>query len=103
MGFFGPSKKEIEQQRRYDAIKRGENPDAPPAQPAAPAAVSPTTPAPAGTMKTGVEAIVKPRVPDELKNYKKGGVIKCATGGVISAGEKARLKQKAMIKQKRGC
>ena len=75
-----------------------------PEQPAAPTPPTPPAPAPApDLLKTGAGAIPKPRVPDELKNYKKGGVIKCATGGVISSGEKKLLKQKAMVKQKRGC
>lgn len=99
MGFLG-FKTAAEKKAENDAIvarakakaEAAMAPPTPPAEPAAPAAVSAT---PAGTMTTGVGAIVKPRVPDELKNYK--------DGGVISPGEKKLLKQKALVKQKRGC
>ena len=113
MGFLG-FKTDAEKKAENDAIRARARAKAEaataPEQPAAPTPPTPPAPAPASTpapapdlLKTGAGAIPKPRVPDELKNYKKGGVIKCATGGVISSGEKKLLKQKAMVKQKRGC
>lgn len=109
MGFLG-FKTDAEKKAENDAIRARARakadaamaPPTPPAEPTAAAQQTPPTPAP-DLLKTGAGAIPKPRVPDELKNYKKGGVIKCATGGVISSGEKKLLKQKAMVKQKRGC
>lgn len=111
MGFLG-FKTAAEKKAENDAIvarakakaEAAMAPPTPPAEPTAAAQQTPPTPAPTpDLLKTGAGAIPKPRVPDELKNYKKGGVIKCATGGVISSGEKKLLKQKAMVKQKRGC
>lgn len=111
MGFLG-FKTAAEKKAENDAIRARARakaeaamaPPTPPAEPTAAAQQTPPTPAPTpDLLKTGAGAIPKPRVPDELKNYKKGGVIKCATGGVISSGEKKLLKQKAMVKQKRGC
>lgn len=107
MGFLG-FKTDAEKKAENDAIRARARAKAEaataPEQPAAPTPPTPPAPAPApDLLKTGAGAIPKPRVPDELKNYKKGGVIKCATGGVISSGEKKLLKQKAMVKQKRGC
>lgn len=108
MGFLG-FKTDAEKKAENDAIRARARAKAEaamaPEQPAAPTPPTPpAAPAPApDLLKTGAGAIPKPRVPDELKNYKKGGVIKCATGGVISSGEKKLLKQKAMVKQKRGC
>lgn len=111
MGFLG-FKTDAEKKAENDAIRARARakaeaamaPPTPPAEPTAAAQQTPPTPAPTpDLLKTGAGAIPKPRVPDELKNYKKGGVIKCATGGVISSGEKKLLKQKAMVKQKRGC
>jgi len=109
MGFLG-FKTDAEKKAENDAIRARARAKAEaataPEQPAAPTPPTPPAPAPAPApdlLKTGAGAIPKPRVPDELKNYKKGGVIKCATGGVISSGEKKLLKQKAMVKQKRGC
>lgn len=107
MGFLG-FKTDAEKKAENDAIRARARAKAEaataPEQPAAPTPPTPPAPAPApDRLKTGAGAIPKPRVPDELKNYKKGGVIKCATGGVISSGEKKLLKQKAMVKQKRGC
>ena len=100
MGFLG-FKTAAEKKAENDAIvarakAKAEAAMAPPTPPAEPtAAAQQTPPTQPDLLKTGAGAIVKPRVPDELKNYK--------DGGVISPGEKKLLKQKALVKQKRGC
>lgn len=100
MGFLG-FKTAAEKKAENDAIvarakAKAEAAMAPPTPPAEPAAAAQQTPpTQPDLLKTGVGAIVKSRVPDELKNYK--------DGGVISPGEKKLLKQKALVKQKRGC
>lgn len=109
LGFKTPAEKKAEQDkamrqrvqenadRQYakDAAAMSGGAPTPPTPPAAPASVSATAASQTDLLKTGAGAITKPRVPDELKNYK--------DGGVISSGEKKLLKQKAMVKQKRGC
>lgn len=115
MGFLG-FKTDAEKKAENDAMRKRaqENADKQYAKDAAAmsgAAPTPPTPpaAPAGTMQTGAAALggntAQNSELQKLKaaGYKKGGVIKCATGGVISSGEKKLLKQKAMVKQKRGC
>lgn len=75
-------------------------PPTPPTQPVAPASVSATAASQTDLLKTGAGAITKPSAADELKKLKNEGY---KDGGVISSDEKKLLKQKAMVKQKRGC
>lgn len=96
MGFLG-FKTDAEKKAENDAIRARARAKAEaataPEQPAAPTPPTPPAPAPApDLLKTGAGAIPKPRVPDELKNYKKGGVI-----------DKELLRRRAAVKQKRGC
>lgn len=98
MGFLG-FKTDAEKKAENDAIRARARAKAEaataPEQPAAPTPPTPPAPAPAPApdlLRAGAGAIPKPRVPDELKNYKKGGVI-----------DKELLRRRAAVKQKRGC